>query len=71
MLRSSTLQVANGTQCSIHGVVENLQFTMTGAKKLFTVDKVFVMDLFDGVDILLGQTFGKKYRICQYFEYNV
>ena len=52
-------------------LVENLQFTMTGSKRVFTIDKFFVMELFDGVALLLGQTWGKKYRVCQYFGYNV
>ena len=69
--QSATIQVANGTQCKVLGVVENLEFTMTGNKRVFTIDKVFVMELFEGVTLLLGQTWGKKYKVCQYFGYNV
>jgi hypothetical protein len=65
---TSTIGMANGTSAKIYGVISNIQFTIN--KRLFTVPKVYIMDLFKGVEYIIGHGFGKKYRLTQFFAEN-
>ena len=65
---ATTIGMANGTSAKIYGVISNMQFTIN--KRLFTVPKVYIMDLFKGIEYIIGHGFGKKYRVAQYFAEN-